>query len=112
MERMGMVRSVLLCDGDLGSPTLLPDRHCLGLLQIHKLKIVQPPVGSQFLHQVIVGADIADGSAFQDHNAIGAPDGGQTVRDHHYRDRKSTRLNSSHVAISYAVFCLKKKIKS
>src|SRR5690606_41067525 len=28
------------------------------------------------------------------------------------RDRKSTRLNSSHVKISYAVFCLKKKTKS
>src|SRR5436309_11768884 len=27
------------------------------------------------------------------------------------RDRKSTRLNSSHVKISYAVFCLKKKKK-
>src|SRR5438067_12200165 len=27
-------------------------------------------------------------------------------------DRKSTRLNSSHVSISYAVFCLKKKKKS
>src|SRR5690606_41067477 len=27
-----------------------------------------------------------------------------------YVDRKSTRLNSSHVKISYAVFCLKKKI--
>src|SRR5439155_21322397 len=26
-----------------------------------------------------------------------------------HQDRKSTRLNSSHVAISYAVFCLKKK---
>src|SRR5437868_9819014 len=26
------------------------------------------------------------------------------------QDRKSTRLNSSHVSISYAVFCLKKKI--
>src|SRR5437899_5499359 len=26
-------------------------------------------------------------------------------------DRKSTRLNSSHLGISYAVFCLKKKIK-
>src|SRR5437588_8895196 len=26
------------------------------------------------------------------------------------RDRKSTRLNSSHTVISYAVFCLKKKI--
>src|SRR5215510_15948787 len=32
----------------------------------------------------------------------------QSIRDH-VRDRKSTRLNSSHVAISYAVFCLKKK---
>src|SRR5690606_40759376 len=38
------------------------------------------------------------------------------VADRHYagggalrRDRKSTRLNSSHVKISYAVFCLKKK---
>src|SRR6202043_3457167 len=28
-----------------------------------------------------------------------------------YPDRKSTRLNSSHVRISYAVFCLKKKVK-
>src|SRR2546430_5275895 len=28
-----------------------------------------------------------------------------------YEDRKSTRLNSSHSQISYAVFCLKKKIK-
>src|SRR5690606_41317372 len=27
------------------------------------------------------------------------------------QDRKSTRLNSSHVKISYAVFCLKKKMK-
>src|SRR2546426_4744960 len=34
------------------------------------------------------------------------------VRGHHERwdgDRKSTRLNSSHLVISYAVFCLKKK---
>src|SRR5439155_14812637 len=30
-------------------------------------------------------------------------------RRRHGRDRKSTRLNSSHVASSYAVFCLKKK---
>src|SRR5688572_32451098 len=39
--------------------------------------------------------------------------------NHHFRvqpgaalDRKSTRLNSSHSQISYAVFCLKKKIKT
>src|SRR5215203_5655387 len=30
----------------------------------------------------------------------------------HVRDRKSTRLNSSHANISYAVFCLKKKTPS
>src|SRR5438067_6958196 len=32
-------------------------------------------------------------------------------RSHRGTDRKSTRLNSSHVSISYAVFCLKKKKK-
>src|SRR3712207_8670364 len=35
----------------------------------------------------------------------GGPPGGR-------RDRKSTRLNSSHANISYAVFCLKKKKKT
>src|SRR5262245_64481283 len=29
--------------------------------------------------------------------------------EHRHEDRKSTRLNSSHLGISYAVFCLKKK---
>src|SRR5690625_6205847 len=33
----------------------------------------------------------------------------QQVAESLLEDRKSTRLNSSHVAISYAVFCLKKK---
>src|SRR5690606_40025790 len=33
----------------------------------------------------------------------------ELVADKAYEDRKSTRLNSSHVKISYAVFCLKKK---
>src|SRR5699024_12004474 len=35
----------------------------------------------------------------------------QNLQDHRLnsQDRKSTRLNSSHVSISYAVFCLKKK---
>src|SRR5690625_3089931 len=36
---------------------------------------------------------------------------GYGLQDEFLRDRKSTRLNSSHVAISYAVFCLKKKTK-
>src|SRR5215813_15254911 len=38
--------------------------------------------------------------------AHGAP---LRTADHLRADRKSTRLNSSHVRISYAVFCLKKK---
>src|SRR5437870_10295300 len=43
------------------------------------------------------------------------PDGAQRLpgrRGQSGGDRKSTRLNSSHVAISYAVFCLKKKKKT
>src|SRR5690349_23684003 len=46
------------------------------------------------------------------------PDAGPAARHRSHRgrsdrsvDRKSTRLNSSHVEISYAVFCLKKKKK-
>src|SRR5690554_7306586 len=44
------------------------------------------------------------------------PHRGRAFLDRHLevpgQDRKSTRLNSSHVRISYAVFCLKKKIKT
>src|SRR2546426_9498161 len=36
---------------------------------------------------------------------------GRTKKTETRRDRKSTRLNSSHLVISYAVFCLKKKKK-
>src|SRR5436853_5828710 len=45
----------------------------------------------------------------------GAPGTGRRDRDprrsrlRRFTDRKSTRLNSSHLGISYAVFCLKKK---
>src|SRR5690606_41342075 len=47
---------------------------------------------------------IADGFVIQ--QPLGAI---ELVLDHAGQDRKSTRLNSSHVKISYAVFCLKKK---
>src|SRR4051812_49869194 len=43
----------------------------------------------------------------------GHPEDDGTINDGMSGDRKSTRLNSSHMSISYAVFCLKKKkIKS
>src|SRR5206468_13099697 len=57
-----------------------------------------------------VEAVVRDGGAgaggHGDLQAVGA-----VVDDGHAEDRKSTRLNSSHDQISYAVFCLKKKKK-
>src|SRR5256885_14832486 len=46
--------------------------------------------------------------------AVGTPtcDGEGNGRPEEKGDRKSTRLNSSHLVISYAVFCLKKKKKN
>src|SRR5579862_871698 len=48
-------------------------------------------------------------SAWADPRSVGNPD--RLARATACRDRKSTRLNSSHSSISYAVFCLKKKKK-
>src|SRR2546422_5109372 len=45
------------------------------------------------------------------HRAAAVPVALLIVRSHASEDRKSTRLNSSHGYISYAVFCLKKKKK-
>src|SRR5690606_41787863 len=59
------------------------------------------------------GNDLLVGGLGSDTFRMGVPDGADTVADFDFaagdRDRKSTRLNSSHVKISYAVFCLKKK---
>src|SRR5437879_11237757 len=51
-------------------------------------------------------------SRVHDHHGIAGRDAGGRVDDRgpdRSEDRKSTRLNSSHRCISYAVFCLKKK---
>src|SRR5437899_4490584 len=52
------------------------------------------------------GKDIAAGGH---HSRQLAKHGRPEGRPLYVRDRKSTRLNSSHLGISYAVFCLKKK---
>src|SRR6266487_2075654 len=59
-------------------------------------------IGEKLLRLVALGLDLPDIFAFT-----------RLTHDgwHHMRDRKSTRLNSSHPSISYAVFCLKKKKK-
>src|SRR5438876_375153 len=59
--------------------------------------------GRSGTEQVEYSADRADGHGQDAAGANPFADAG--------RDRKSTRLNSSHPSISYAVFCLKKKKK-
>src|SRR3712207_8326336 len=59
----------------------------------------------------VVGPRLAGhGTAMEEHAKTGAPDWIRSIEED--LDRKSTRLNSSHANISYAVFCLKKKKKT
>src|SRR5438874_7227509 len=67
--------------------------------------IRRPPRSTLFPYTTLFRSRI--GSSGSRHIPPGAHTSG--VRRSSSRDRKSTRLNSSHVEISYAVFCLKKK---
>src|SRR3712207_8762436 len=70
---------------------------------------------SRLREQVPLGAVWRDAAAERDHPRAGLRPGGaadgRAIRRARCADpdRKSTRLNSSHANISYAVFCLKKK---
>src|SRR5438034_1869369 len=55
------------------------------------------------------GHELPDGGGRE--HLLGAEHLGERVDALLHSDRKSTRLNSSHTVISYAVFCLKKKKK-
>src|SRR5436853_1646594 len=74
--------------------------------QARKVRLEKPnagPVSSGGDRKVSIRAHVAHGPS--------KPTGerSNTRRPRIARDRKSTRLNSSHLGISYAVFCLKKK---
>src|SRR5690349_23062820 len=63
-------------------------------------------------YQKVVKLTFAKGAALKDPARLfNSSLEGNTRRAIDIQDRKSTRLNSSHVEISYAVFCLKKKKK-
>src|SRR5690625_6639862 len=71
---------------------------------------LRPPLREQ------LGVDGADGAAEEGRGGdqlrtgrLGVAELRGRLSQQFREDRKSTRLNSSHVAISYAVFCLKKK---
>src|SRR2546426_7715514 len=79
------------------------------VLRFFFLMIRRPPRSTLFPYTTL----------FRSHSAVGRRGGGGGLRDRAgdyagrgagAQDRKSTRLNSSHLVISYAVFCLKKKI--
>src|SRR5438445_9602596 len=62
---------------------------------------------------IVPTQDIVLGLYFMTREKLGAKGEGKAFSSFdEVRDRKSTRLNSSHANISYAVFCLKKKITS
>src|SRR3712207_7780015 len=87
--------------------------------------IRRPPRSTLFPYTTLFRSDHAERDALHDPGVLGAAvlrrvDDERALAERHAReaagqdarlaaDRKSTRLNSSHANISYAVFCLKKK---
>src|SRR5690349_23187704 len=74
------------------------------------LMIRRPPRSTLFPYTTLFRSVMTGENGADAEDAIGVflVINGEAVRP---EDRKSTRLNSSHVEISYAVFCLKKKIR-
>src|SRR5438477_8600306 len=85
--------------------------------------IRRPPIPTLFPYTTLFRSQASAGGAesFRPSPRLHAPEARLPLRhrDHELplaavserKDRKSTRLNSSHMSISYAVFCLKKKKK-
>src|SRR5699024_11538609 len=89
-----------------------PTRRSSDLLRAHEVRLLD---GSpltvprlQLLGLLLGGNAKVDTLHYLLEEAFTGPDRAQ-LSDTFLADRKSTRLNSSHVSISYAVFCLKKK---
>src|SRR5256885_5249931 len=90
-----------------------PDHHLLEFLQVQDL-LLQLRLGLlEVPDHLLVGPHVAEYADGADDLAVGVAEGGGVevveMTSPLALDRKSTRLNSSHLVISYAVFCLKKK---
>src|SRR5258705_7345215 len=73
----------------------------MGIVLFFFLMIRRPPRSTLFPYTTLFRSTCTDRDESEPHAPPGVTSGGI--------DRKSTRLNSSHLGISYAVFCLKKK---
>src|SRR5699024_12269777 len=85
-----------------------PDIYTLSLhdaLPISQVTWDEEPVATAVSAGAELETGVAASTGYNGYDESGA----QSANNN--RDRKSTRLNSSHVSISYAVFCLKKKKK-
>src|SRR5437773_12279507 len=71
------------------------------------LILPRPPRSTLFPYTTLFRS--SSGTLSYHHSSIECRSNGSQAS--HVLDRKSTRLNSSHITISYAVFCLKKKKK-
>src|SRR3712207_7399164 len=77
--------------------------------------IRRPPRSTLFPYTTLFRSATTEGSAVTLNGTATDPGAGDTltyrwtITSDNGEDRKSTRLNSSHANISYAVFCLKKK---
>src|SRR5699024_12446226 len=96
------------------SSALLPTRRSSDLTPLHDGdRVLQRAVQVQGVdlreRTEPVGVDVHQVRAARQARVLpGNDEGGRGHLPAHPQDRKSTRLNSSHVSISYAVFCLKK----
>src|SRR3954447_21991874 len=71
--------------------------------------IRRPPRSTLFPYTTLFRSGVKIAHIGEQHRYIGAH---AHVLRRHFPDRKSTRLNSSHGSISYAVFCLQKMLKN
>src|SRR5260221_10354614 len=74
--------------------------HCVETAVLWKIKLSICSLFKQSPHESILDNLLRQGCALHCYDGTTYPG---------FQDRKSTRLNSSHTVISYAVFCLKKK---
>src|SRR5437868_12925693 len=92
------------------------------VVQFFPVKLRRPPRSTLFPYTTLFrsaprrphGAEGAGLLRDRHHAAARSPEvhARKAERERGRGDRKSTRLNSSHVSISYAVFCLKKKMRN
>src|SRR3712207_8670310 len=79
------------------------------LFRSHQLRAENLVVELAVAQELFVGAHRGDLAVIEDQDQVRVANRAYPLGDDEDGDRKSTRLNSSHANISYAVFCLKKK---